>query len=191
MRFHEHHYTIVKGGYPKIHDKLKSIIDIDKDIKGKVVMDAGACTGSFGIWAMRMGAEKVIINDERIDYIERAKDYAKIHADLYGFNYENIIFDNRKVDKNYEAPIEQVDTLIARRFIYELRDDDTRWNFIGDLKRKGLNAIYLQGLVPVKNHKERFWNVDLEAKEFETFGYLITNFNVRDLARMQLDDGII
>lgn len=191
MRFSDHHYTIVKGGYPKIHDKLKNIILIDKDIKGKVVLDAGACTGSFGLWAMANGAKQVIIMDKDPKYIERAKEYAKIHADMYGFDYNAIVFQCAKVDATYELPVEHVDTVIARRFIYELRDEDVRRNFIGACKRAKVDAWYIQGLVPVKNHREPLWNLNYEIDAVGEFNYLMTASDFRDVARMQLDDGKI
>lgn len=191
MRFSDHHYTIVKGGYPKIHDKLKTIIDIDKDIKGKVVLDAGACTGSFGLWAMANGAKSVIIMDSKHEFIERAKDYAKIHADMYGFDLSKVIFQNTKVDNSYELPPIDIDTVIARRFIYELRDEDVRRNFIGACKRAKVDAWYIQGLVPVKNHKEPLWRLEFEVEAVGEFGYLMTHSDFTDIARMQLDDGII
>lgn len=191
MRFSDHHYTIVKGGYPRIHDKLKTIIDIDKDIKGKVVMDAGACTGSFGLWAMANGAKSVIIMDAKPEYIERAKEYAKVHAEMYGFDLNKVIFQCAKVNETYELPVEHIDTVIARRFIYELRDADVRNNFIGACKRAKVDAWYIQGLVPVKNHREPLWRIEFETEAVGKFGYLITHTDFENIARMQLDDGKI
>lgn len=191
MRFSDHHDTIMNGGYPKIHDKLKAIIDIEKDIKGKVVLDAGACTGSFALWAMANGAKQVIILDSSQEYINRAKEYTRVHAKLHGFDPADVIFQRRKVNATYKEPVKHIDTVIARRFLYELRDLNVRRNFIGAMKRAKVDMWYLQGLVPVANHREPLWNVMLEVDAVGEFGYLVTKTDFKEVARMQLDDGII
>jgi hypothetical protein len=184
MRFNEHHDVIMAGGYPKIHDKIKSIIR-PMDIKGKVVFDVGACTGSLGLWAAAQGAKAVLINDSNQEYLDRAKLYAMQHAIKNNFDIDKMIFNLAKVDGFWKCPID-IQTVIARRFVYLLRDEGIRTNFVYQLKQNGCKVVYLQGLVRVKNHVEPLWNVDLEAQSFIDAGYKVTYNNGNDLIRLEL-----
>lgn len=174
MRYHEHDEVIRAGGYPKIHDKLKEVIDVEADIKGKVVLDLGGCTGAFTLWALRNGATIGILNDMRADYLRRGAEYYSIHRDMYDI-IGIMLGDNQKVDmsSDFTTVHHHIDTLIARRIIYELRDDDVRSRFIDQMITVGVKTVYLQGLVRVKNHKEPLWNVELEAQMFIEKGYKV------------------
>lgn len=173
-RYFEHDEVIRAGGYPKIHDKLKEIIDVEADIKDKIVLDLGGCTGAFTLWAMAKGAHIGIVNDMRMDYLQRGAEYYKIHQKMYGFTGQ-MLGNSQKVDmtSDFTSILPRIDTLIARRIIYELRDDDVRSRFIDQMITVGVKTVYLQGLVRVKNHKEPLWNVELEAQMFIEKGYKV------------------
>lgn len=183
-RFSDHHEEISLGGYPKIHDKLKSIIR-PEDIKDKYVMDVGACTGSFGLWAMANGARFVIINEPDANYLNRAKQYTATHAQIHGFDKSKVAFETTKMDYETDMPY-AVQTLIARRFFYLLSNPNAAINFVRALKTTGCTVVYLQGLVRVKNHKKRLWNVELEAQYFTDAGFVITDYNGNDIMRLEL-----
>jgi len=181
-RYFEHDEAIKKGRYPKIHDKLKAIIDVENDINGKSVLDLGACTGSFGLWALRNGARDVIVNDMRPSYIDKAKEYDVIHRDMYGYT-GNFVTDNQKITAYSYLPY-PIDTLIARRIIYELRNDEVRSRFINQMINAGVKTVYLQGLVRVPNHIEPLWNVELEAQMFIDKGFKVEYYNQNDCMKL-------
>lgn len=177
-RYFEHDKDIRSGGYPQIHDKLKAVIK-DEDIVGKNILDAGGCSGAFGLWCLRKGANQVVVNDFRSDYLALCKEYDNIHRAKYGYT-GRLILDNQKIDKKSDFSY-QVDTLIGRRIIYELEDDEVRYNFIKQLVANGLRTVYLQGLVRVPNHVRKLWNVELEAVAFQELGFKVRSYNGNDI----------
>ena len=177
-RYFEHDKDIRAGGYPQIHNKLKAVIK-DEDIAGKNIIDAGGCSGAFGLWCLRKGANQVVVNDFRTDYLALCKDYDGIHRQMYGYKGK-LILDNQKIDKNSQFNY-KVDTLIGRRIIYELEDDDVRRRFIEQLIANGLRTVYLQGLVRVPNHARKLWNVELEAIAFCEQGFRVRSYNGNDI----------
>lgn len=177
-RYFEHDMEIRNGEYPKIHDKLKNAIDV-ADIDGKFVLDAGGCSGSFGLWCLRKGARQVVVNDLRSDYLALCKEYDEIHRAKYGYT-GRLIVDNQKIGAGSDFTY-KVDTLIARRIIYEIDDEVALGRFIEQLMSNGLKHVYLQGLVRVPNHKRKMWNVELEAQKFIEKGFKIRSYNGNDI----------
>ena len=180
-RYYEHDDELRVGSYPKIHDKLKAVINIEKDIKGKTVLDLGGCSGAFGLWALAHGAKRVIVNDMRKDYLDLAKEYDKIHRSIYNYTGE-LILDNQKISKTSDfKQYGNIDTIIGRRIFYELRDDEVYQRCISQAIESHCERVYAQGLVRVPNHKEKLWNVALEAQRWIDNGYTYEEYNGNDI----------
>lgn len=182
-RYYEHDKEIRSGLYPKIHDKLKSVIKIE-DIRDKEILDVGGCSGAFGLWCLRQGARGVVVNDIRSDYLNLCKEYDKIHREMYGYK-GSLVVDNQKISQESYFPY-MVDTVIARRIIYELDDDFTRRRFVSQISHSA-KVVYLQGLVRVKNHVRKLWNVELEAEMFYQYGYKLEFYNGNDIMVLRKD----
>ncbi len=96
---------------------IKSQIQIEKDIKNKVVLCAGKDANALSDWALAQGAANVLV-----------------------------VLSPADVDENFDVPegIEYVDTVIARNFFIEIGDTHLRRCFMGTCKRVGVDAFYVE-----------------------------------------------
>lgn len=167
-RFSSNEYVnayIESGILPAIHEDIGVLLDnfLKED---EVVIDLGSCTGLLSLRAIKAGAKLVFGIEPNLHYISEAVVNEKI-------KYENFPVIEENFEKLFDIITKNnVTSIIARRVFPEIGEAGsvgTVYELAKLFYNNGINHIYLEGRVFVKNAKNHFSCVEREIEAFELY----------------------